>query len=361
LVRKIAIGLACLFACALVAELGFRLLERRLGVNRLQLRDFRAVLVDGSLPNFAPRAHTVFARPRSVRSFNSEGFSDRDWPLAKTPGVPRILCLGGSTTEGGNSEGRDGQYPQQLERLLEHRTGCDFEVLNAGISGWTTAEMLVSWFLTLQDYSPDAIVIHEGVNDLHARFRKDFRADYSHWRTPLHPPPTNSLTRWLARWSDLYLYQRLEREGVPDIGTLTVAPGRQDQPLAAEGRLPAESARPFVRNVASIAASARDLGATVVLLSLPIQPDHGPEIAPGWDNGVAENNRNLGQLAAQQGYLFVDAAGYFTEHVELVRPEFLDYVHLSGKGNALKAELVADALARDWLPKLVTDGARPPR
>jgi lysophospholipase L1-like esterase len=221
--------------------------------------------------------------------------------------------------------------------------------------------MLVSWFLTLQDYAPDAVVLHEGVNDLHARFRKDFRADYSHWRTPLRPPPTNPVTRWLARWSDLYLYQRLEREGVPDIGGLTVAPGRQDEPLVAEGRLPPETARPFVRNVASIAASARELGATVVLLSLPTQPDHDPAIAPVWDYGVAENNRGLQDLAAQQGYLFVDAAGYFAEHVELVRPEFLDYVHLTGKGNSLKAELVADALAREWIPGLPAADTEPRR
>ena len=360
MVRKFVIGLACVLASLIVAEVGFRLLEGPLGVNRGDLRNFRSVLVRGTLPNFEPRAHTVFARPRNVSTFNSQGFNDADWPVAKTPGVPRILCLGGSTTEGGNIEGRDGQYPQLLERVLERRTGRDFEVMNAGISGWTTAEMLVSWFLTLQDYAPDVVVIHEGVNDLHARFRKNFRRDYSHWRVPLRPPPTNSLTRWLARWSDLYLYQRLSREGVPDIGTLTTTKGWQDEPLVQEMRLPAETARPFVRNVASIAESAHELGATVVLMSLPTQPDYSVSNAALWNYGVNENNHDLAALAAEQGYLFADAAGYFAEHVELVRPEFLDYVHITGKGNQIKAELVADALEREWAG-LALDGAQEPR
>jgi hypothetical protein len=80
---------------------------------------------------------------------------------ARTSGVPRVACLGGSTTEGGNPQGRGGSYPPLLEVALEERTGRDFEVLNAGISSWTTNEMLVAWFLTIQDFQPDLVVLHE--------------------------------------------------------------------------------------------------------------------------------------------------------------------------------------------------------
>ena len=358
--RKVAITLACLLAGPFVTELGFRLFERPLGVDAKELHDFRRILLDGTLPQYEPRAHVVFARPRNVPRYNSEGFSDVEWTVARTPGVPRILCVGASTTEGGNPEGREARYPTQLERLLERRTGRDFEVMSAGVAGWTTAEMLVSWFLTLQDYAPDVVVLHEAIADVHPRLRKDFRPDYSHWRIPLTPPPTNSLTRVLARWSDLYLYRRLRRDGVPDIAGLTTSVPRGTDPLTREGRLSAETARPFVRNLDSIGSSARAQGATVVLMSLPTKPHHDP-LQAFWDYGVAENNRNMGTLAAEKGYVFVDAAAYFAEHAELVNPQFRDYVHLTGKGNQIKAELVADALEREWLPKLSPDGARPPR
>jgi lysophospholipase L1-like esterase len=347
--------MACLVAGALVAEVLFRLLAQPLGLEPHRIAAFRSVLVDGTLPHFEARAHTVFARPRTP-PYNTLGFNDRNWARVAPPGVLRILCLGGSTTEGGNMEGRAGRYPFQLQRLLESETGREIRVLNAGISGWTTAEMLVAWFLTLQDYAPDVLVIHEGANDLPPRFMQDFRRDYSSWRLPLRVPRTNALTRLLARWSDVYLYLRLQREGVPNITELTCVPGMPDEPLMLEGRLPAESARPFVRNIASIAASARALGATVVLVSMPTSPTPG-DAGGAWLYGTAENNANLARLAADEGYLFVDAARHFAERVEELGPEFLDLVHLTGRGNAVKARLVADVLVREWLPRIPSEGA----
>ena len=41
--------------------------------------------------------------------------------------------------------------------------------MNVGITGWTTAETLVNYFLVVQDLSPDIVLIHEAVNDAEPR------------------------------------------------------------------------------------------------------------------------------------------------------------------------------------------------
>jgi len=266
--RRIVFVLAVLVTAGIVVEGGFRLLEERLGVNPWHIRGMRALLVEGRMLHFEARAHTVFQRPRSGPGNNSYGFNDRPWRQAKIPGVLRILCLGGSTTEGGNMGGHAGSYPRQLEKLLRAETGRPLQVMNAGISGWTTAEIVVSWFLTLQDFEPDLVVIHEGVNDLAPRFQAGFQNDYSHWRRPMQPPATNLLTRFLARWSDLYLHSRLKRDGIPDIGTVTLVPN-DPPPYLKTGEVPPAYAYPFRRNIESIALGASARGARVALMTMP--------------------------------------------------------------------------------------------
>ncbi len=357
--RKLLIAVLTLLGLVLVGELGMRVLERRLGETQ-RIRDYRAFLVHGTLRTFQPRAHTVFQRHPGTPFHNSHGYSDREWSVAKTPGVPRILCLGGSTTESGNAKGLEGSYPYLLERTLEERTGRDFEVLNAGISGWTSAEILIAWFLTLQDFAPDLVLYHEAVNDVAPRFRADFRADYSHWRRSVPGTTAGFWERFLASWSDIYLHFRLQRGGIPDILTLTSNPERSQEPLLKVGRLPEETALPFRRNVRNIAESARAQGAEVVLMTLPMKPGHEGPGAKLWAYGASQHNRHMRELAAEQGYLLVDAALGFEARGGLAA-EFSDGVHLSPQGNQLKADLIADALLERWIPGLPAESAQEPQ
>lgn len=351
-VRKGAwIALASLALTLGGLELGFRALAPNV-VSRA-LRSHRRYLLSGEMRLYAPRAHTVY-QMRPGGHANSFGFYDRAWTRARTPGVPRILCLGGSTTQGGNALGRKGAYPHQLEVLLEARLARDVEVLNAGIAGWSTAEMLVSWFLTLQDFRPDVLVLHEAVNDLPARFLADFEPDYSHWRTPVRIQPVAGPERWLVRASDLYVGLRLRRTGPPELTDVCTRAGPRE-PLLAEDRLPPETALPFRRNLLSIARAARADGALVVLMTLPCAAERQ---APIWATGIAENNRQLRQLAASEGLLLADAERLFDERPELAA-HFLDGVHLDPAGDRAKAELLERTLT-PWLDSLPAEGARAP-
>ncbi len=352
LATALGLALAVLVLAPVLAEVVFRL--RTSAKQELALENFRQHLLSGELREYEARAYTVFQRPRSMPSCNSLGFRGDEWPRTPTPGIPRILCLGGSTTEGGNPAGLQGSYPYLLERELERRAGRDFEVLNAGISGWTTAEMLVSWFLTLQSLAPDVLVLHEAVNDLEPRFLADFEPDYSHWRRPIQIHPARGVERWLVAWSRLYVYLRLRGGRANDILAVSTDRSGPVEPLLSAGKLPHETSLPFRRNLASIALSARAAGATVVLMTLPTGP---AQVGEFWRYGIAENNQHLRELCAEHDLVLVDAARAFEARADMV-PHFTDVVHLEVPGNQFKAELVADALA-DWIAALPARGARP--
>jgi lysophospholipase L1-like esterase len=228
--------------------------------------------------------------------------------------------------------------------------------MNAGISGWTTAEIVPAWFLTLQDFEPDVVVVHEAVNDLEPRFFQRFEPDYSHWRKPVDVRPVAGLERWLVSASRLYLYLRLKGGHAPEILDVCADRSGPKEPLMARGELPHGTSLAFRRNVLSIARSARDEGRTVVLMTLPTSPT--ADIGAFWRYGVHENNQHLRALCAEHGYLLADAEQVFAARPELAA-EFIDLVHVQPQGNRAKAEIVAEALT-GWLDGLSKEGARPP-
>ncbi len=70
-----------------------------------------------------------------------------------------ILAYGDSLTDG-KGVGRQDAYPAALEALLGH------QVVNAGVSGETTAQGLARLPAVLDDTQPDLMVLLEGGNDI---------------------------------------------------------------------------------------------------------------------------------------------------------------------------------------------------
>ncbi len=80
----------------------------------------------------------------------------------KRKGSCRILCLGESTTAcGGNSS-----YPRQLETILNKKNiGITFTVINKGIGGGSTNDILAQLEDNIDTYSPHIIITMMGIND----------------------------------------------------------------------------------------------------------------------------------------------------------------------------------------------------
>jgi len=97
-------------------------------------------------------------------TINAQGFRDTaDWTRAKPEGTFRVLVLGDSHTQG-YEVAQDETYARVIERLLARR-GLEAEVLNTGVSGFSTAEALA--FLESEGlaYAPDAVVLGFFRND----------------------------------------------------------------------------------------------------------------------------------------------------------------------------------------------------
>lgn len=96
---------------------------------------------------------------------NAQGMrAERDVPYAKPPGVRRIVSLGDSFTIGYEVEG-DETFSAVLERELRAR-GIAVEVLNAGVSGFSTAEELLYLRRELWKYAPDLVLVSFYGNDI---------------------------------------------------------------------------------------------------------------------------------------------------------------------------------------------------
>jgi lysophospholipase L1-like esterase len=102
--------------------------------------------------------------------------SDRDFEYAKAPGIKRIVSLGDSFTIGYEVDASQ-CFSSVLESELRH-AGIAVEVLNAGVSGFSTAEELLYLERELIRYEPDVVLVSFYGNDLDDNLRTGlFRMD----------------------------------------------------------------------------------------------------------------------------------------------------------------------------------------
>ncbi len=166
------------------------------------LEPLRAALAGELLPEAAfqrsiPQPYLLYSPAPGHRSrtgeldHNLQGYRGRPVTLARTPGITRILCLGGSTTYGWGVDSARDAYPAQLERILNGNTRTDtrrYEVINAGLPFGTSAELITHYHFKFHYYQPDIVIIHTGGNDALAIGRGHYHPDYSHWRKPMTMP-----------------------------------------------------------------------------------------------------------------------------------------------------------------------------
>jgi lysophospholipase L1-like esterase len=101
---------------------------------------------------------------------NSRGFRNaREIPYEKAEGTLRILALGDSHTQGYEVR-QDFTYAAVAERTLAARL-ARAEAINAGVSGWSTAEALAFLENEGAKYKPDVVVLGFYGNDFQDNFK----------------------------------------------------------------------------------------------------------------------------------------------------------------------------------------------
>jgi len=142
--------------------LGMPLLDLH-SIRRVMNRtvDFDPHLFWSFKPDQTLDAKGIYRKPVHI---NSKGFRGEEFPEQKPKGTYRVACIGDSTTFGW-SVGDDETYPYQLEGILKKDCRREVEVLNLGVTGYTSLQGRELMLLKVKDWDPDAVVFAFGAND----------------------------------------------------------------------------------------------------------------------------------------------------------------------------------------------------
>jgi len=160
MIKKIIFSLVPLVIIFSILEIGLRLssYEEYLSPN----------FVKGTLLD-----HSTFWKPELVERNPLGAYHDYRkqfrgvyYEKEKKAGVKRIVCLGGSSTWGYPLEDTSRIYPALLERNLNEHYGDEkFEVINAGVGGYTSFQIFMYLKDSLLEYKPDIVTLSVGAND----------------------------------------------------------------------------------------------------------------------------------------------------------------------------------------------------
>ncbi|HLH44782.1 MAG TPA: SGNH/GDSL hydrolase family protein [Bryobacteraceae bacterium] len=93
--------------------------------------------------------------------YGPKGLRGRDHPYEKPPGVSRILILGDSMVDGYSVPIED-----RVSEVLEAKLGPEFDVVNLGVSGYSTDQEMLMLETEGWKYQPDLVVLFFYYNDV---------------------------------------------------------------------------------------------------------------------------------------------------------------------------------------------------
>jgi lysophospholipase L1-like esterase len=276
-------------------------------------------------------------RPVPHRPFNSQRFKG---PLAQVPkptAVVRVMCYGDSLTDGPPKGG----WPTWLHALLSQEPPAParrFEVINAGVAGYSSHQGLLRFLQEVDRYDPDLLLVSFGWNDAAEAIGQPDKS----FRIP--PWPLVVCQRALIRYRSYLVLMYYTRRSGPE------------QPLAPSGPAnPRVSVDDYLANLDRFRAEALARGIPIVFLTRPhkLAPAELRK-NPSWRGSVPRYNASLCDWAKTRDVPVIDVQ----KHFEQLSPAlFADECHLSREGYQQMGELVRDYLVtrqdgwepQDWL------------
>ena len=164
---------------------------------------------------------TVIFAPESKKyvslSFNNEGFRGPSRDIVKPNNTIRIAILGDSQIAAIDSDVKDTFVHLLEQKLNHHHPERNWEVLNFGVSGASTAQELNLYKEIVRKYKVDIVVCaYLNANDFsdnsnrlsrYPRIYMDFKPASDQLIT-LHLNPIKNLSKWLNENSRFYVWQK---------------------------------------------------------------------------------------------------------------------------------------------------------
>lgn len=276
---------------------------------------------------FLDRDDVLFWKPRPlVLGHNSKGTFGPEFSETKSAGTYRIVALGDSCTHFG-----PGPYPQRLQALLDSAQRGRFEVINAGVIGYTSYQGLQRLTHEVSRWSPDLVTVYFGWND--------------HWLARGHADKDQAAHRgWLpslVRALDHFrVFQALEQL----VGRRAVSQA---------GNVYRVSVDDYAGNLRAMKRATDAMGATLWLITAPHALELGipPELAASGEiadpGGVIplhdRYNEQVRAVATELGVTLVDLDRVVSDRNKAAL--FIDdHIHLSDAGRTLAAETLLATL-----------------
>lgn len=264
----------------------------------------------------------LFWRSKSgVPPFSSQGFKTSiEMEVPKPPNVFRIMTYGDSNTEGG----RGGDWTLELYKLLNLRNSPDltYEVINAGVAGYSSYQGVQRFFEEWEEYEPDLVLVSFGWNDLPEALDHPDK-DYE--------PNSALLVEVLRVLIHYRTFQAIQHYVLSD--------GMAARKEMSQARVPLGD---YLDNMRSFSEVSRENGFETVFLSRPYRKPTARMLKEkGWRSRVPAYNDALSRLAAEDGEYFVDVQAYFENETTGL---FVDETHFTDEGMTVMGQYLVREL-----------------
>jgi lysophospholipase L1-like esterase len=280
-----------------------------------------------------PRDHFLFERDPYLfwklkhvssdvfHAINKQGFRGEVIPMLKPKGVFRIFCIGDSCAFG-NALQHTQAYPFYLEGLLK-RPGnkVAYEVVNAGVPGYSSLQGLRHLQRDILPYQPDLVIASFGWNDT---WPAVFYTDKEQ-RSPSYL--SSAIYRTLQH-SLVFVYL----ENIISVGMVKMRTShiKNNTKIEQRGRVPEDD---FVENLTAIETLGRKKHFKVIFLNQPARQF----ITHRYDSLIRKVSENT------KAY-FIDLLPAFRSSGHIIEDLFLDDNHYSPLGNQIIAQRIFDFL-----------------
>jgi len=271
-----------------------------------------------------------------VYQINSYGLRDLEFSKEKRAGTFRVICLGNSCTFGWRVKS-DETYPKQLEKLLnEDLDYKKYEVINGGVTGYSSFQGKRFLREQILKYKPDIITICYGWNDLlPAAFGIEDK------NQKMAPQIFLDIQNLLGQ-TELYRFIRgliLSRFQVKKTGS-------------SSEMLPRVSPEDFVNNLLEIALIASQENIPVIFLTTPIaslEAFWGPGKVSKTHQWHQVYNNVILNLPLSSGAYLIDVAALFENRKDVYDNPQDDFIHYNSAGHKLIAENLYNFLEQNKL------------
>ncbi len=273
---------------------------------------------------------------------NSMGLADRELPLEKPVGKHRIICMGDSTTMGGAGAVPSETYPRQLQHLLNNRSGQEnWDVINAGVSGYTTYQGLFLLRKVALKYHPDILVIAYGYHDGMLDWAED----------KFHMTDNRLLVLLRGILYKLQTYLVIRKQ----VLNLETVHHKASQDAPSFYRVAADDYR---HNLEFFIKIARMNGMKIIFINMPYRPGYEARMAP------SETHRNI-LRRTMQTYASDPSVGFIDIYKQWInlsgmelKKRIFDHSHPTVYGHKLIAETLLDFIDSRWPEESEDRGSR---